>query len=95
MEHLQLLQIRSALAKQNTELTVPQQEQIEQADRVLLAQSDQFLHAIEEIANLASWRQQEEAPPTQWWWYLDVIAHLPMSTYAPATMNPIPEALLA
>jgi len=77
MEHLQLFQIRSKLATVMQKLSPTQQEQVRQADQVLLANADEFLQAIAEIADLASWRVQGNVPPEHWWWYLDVIARLP------------------
>lgn len=79
MEHLQLFQIRSQLAGYLSKLPVTQQNRIRQADQVLLANAEQFLQAINEIADLSSWRSRRNALPTHWWWYLDVIVHLPVN----------------
>jgi hypothetical protein len=79
MEHLQLFQIRSQLADYAEKLSATQQEQLHQADQVLLTNADCFVEAINEIADLSSWRNQRDAPAEHWWWYLDVIVHLPTS----------------
>lgn len=77
MEHLQLFQIRSQLADYVEDLSTSQQEKLRQADQVLLTNADCFLEAINEIADLSSWRNHRNAPSDHWWWYLDVIVHLP------------------
>lgn len=46
-------------------------------ERPELYQAKQFYEAIQEIADLANWRQQQNVPATHWWWYLDTIIQLP------------------
>jgi len=77
MEHLNLLMVRSSMAQAEAELTSAQRLRLEKADRILFAEADRFLQAIQHIADLESWRAQENATPEEWWWYLDVIVHLP------------------
>ena len=79
MEHLDMLLNRSALAEaeRSNLLTVEQRTRLAEADRILAAQAVRFHQAIQRIADLEAWRQQEQAPPEHWWWYLDVIAQLP------------------
>lgn len=77
MEHLNLLQIRSHLADSADELSEAQRGRVRKADQVLFARANDFLDAIQKIADLESWRAQEDVIPTHWWWYLDVIVNLP------------------
>ncbi|NOZ71535.1 MAG: hypothetical protein GXP38_06435 [Chloroflexi bacterium] len=83
MEQLNMLQIRSELARLENELSREQREQLATADKILLRQADQFFESIQGIADLERWRREEKVPPEHWWWYLDVIARLPKNTGAP------------
>jgi len=83
MEHLNLLLVRSSLAQLEAELTDTQRDRLGKADQKLFVQAGRFLHAIQQIADLESWRAQEKATPEQWWWYLDVISHLPVAIGRP------------
>ena len=78
MEHLNLLMIRDRLATLESQLTQVQRRQLSRSDRMLMAQSHEFLQTIHQIADLAAWREQQQATPDHWWWYLDVIAYLPL-----------------
>lgn len=84
MEHLNMLLTRSALAEMERDhlLTSEQGRRLADADRILASQASRFHHAIQRIANLAEWRQQEGAAPEQWWWYLDVLAMTPALAHA-------------
>jgi hypothetical protein len=79
MEHLDMLLVRSELAKaeHGSALTVEQTRRLAEADRILAGQAGRFYQAIRRIADLESWRQQEGSPPQEWWWYLDVLAQVP------------------
>lgn len=79
MEHLDMLLMRSELAKaeHNHALTVEQTRRLAEADRILASQAGRFYQAIRRIADLEAWRQQEGASPQEWWWYLDVLAQAP------------------
>lgn len=89
MEHLNMLLNRSALAEAERHhlLTVEQRARLAEADRILATQAVRFYLAIQRIADLETWRQQEQAPPEQWWWYLDVVAQLPVSANADLTVS--------
>lgn len=84
MEHLDMLLMRSALAKaeRSHALTAEQVRRLAEADRILASQAGRFYQAIRRIADLAVWRQQEGAPPQEWWWYLDVLAQAPVTSQA-------------
>lgn len=94
MEHLQLFQVRSQLANHMQQLSVSQQERIWQADQILLANASLFLQAINEIADLHTWRSQRNTPPEDWWWYLDIIVHLPVSLLSPPAQTALAESVL-
>ena len=80
MEHLDMLLTRSVLAENAQQLTPTQQASLTAADQTLLHYARQFYAAIERMADLTAWREQEQAPSTHWWWYLDVLAQLPEQT---------------
>lgn len=82
MEQLNMLQVRSELARLGDELSDEQRERLVAADRILLQQAEQFFESIQSIADLERWRQEENAPPEHWWWYLDVVAFLTKDTDA-------------
>ncbi len=95
MEHLNLLQIRSKLAALAPELSAAQRERLLKADEELLAKANEFLRAIQQIADLPAWRAQEQVPPTHWWWYLDVIINLPAPILSEARQKRAHEVALA
>ena len=78
MEHLNLLMIRDKLAEMEPRLTRLQRDRLRQADQTLVRLAGHFLQAIQAIADLEAWREQEHATADRWWWYLDVIAYLPL-----------------
>jgi len=83
MEHLDMLMTRSEISRNELHLSDEERERVENADKVLLQNAEQFYDSIRAIADLASWRSDENVPPTHWWWYLDVIVKLPMPVKMP------------
>ena len=79
MEHLDMLQTRSDLARAERagQLDSEQRLRLAEADRILLEQVDRFYNSIKRIADLEMWRRQEDVSPDHWWWYLDVLAQVP------------------
>ena len=77
IEHLDMLRVRSELAKYESELSVEEKMRLLEADRALLRQVRHFYEAIHKIADLESWRRDGDIPITHWWWYLDVLAQIP------------------
>jgi hypothetical protein len=77
MEHLEMLLTRSKIAEVETRLTVEQRARLSEADTLLLRQASAFCQAIQNIADLASWRLEQQVPAAHWWWYLDVLAQVP------------------
>jgi hypothetical protein len=77
MEHLEMLLVRSDIARSEDQLTAEQRARLAKADQALLWQARRFHRAIQRIADLETWRREQDVPPTSWWWYLDVLAQLP------------------
>lgn len=77
IEHLQMLQNRSELAKIETTLTVEERRTLAQADQRLLTHAFEFWKELSRFISLVEEREQHQPPPEQWWWYLDVLAQLP------------------
>ena len=70
-EVLELLDIRSALARREEELNDRQRRTLEEADEVFLRHAAQFHESVMQIANLAEMRKRAMVPPSHWWWYLE------------------------
>lgn len=77
IEHLQMLQNRSELAKIETSLTTEEHHLLAQADQRLLTHAFEFWAELSRFINLVEERERRQPPPEQWWWYLDVLAQLP------------------
>ncbi len=74
VEHLDMLLTRSKIEKNKENLNQEQKKRLDAADQNLIEQSRQFYAAIQEIADLAAWREEKKMPVSHWWWYLDVLA---------------------
>lgn len=74
LKHLDMLIIRSEIARGISHLTIEQYVQLVEADRMLLYQGRRFYQTIQKIGNLAEWRRDENVPVSHWWWYLDALA---------------------
>jgi hypothetical protein len=70
-EVLELLDIRSALARHEEELNDQQRRTLEEADEVFLRHAAQFHESVMQIADLAEMRKRAMVPPSHWWWYLE------------------------
>ena len=70
-EVLELLDIRSRLARQEEVLTEGQRQELEEADSVFLNHAAQFYENVTEVANLKEMRTRAAVPPSHWWWYLE------------------------
>jgi hypothetical protein len=79
MEYLEMLFNRSEIAKIENALSASQKARLAQADQRLVRDAHRFYAAIQSIAHLKSWRDQENVPPDHWWWYLDVLASAPVA----------------
>ena len=70
-EVLELLDIRSALARQEGELSERQQKTLEEADETFLRHAPQFHEQVAQVADLQEMRKRAAVPPSHWWWYLE------------------------
>lgn len=70
-ETLELLDVRSALARREEELTLGERQELEEADGIFLRNAGQFYENIVQVANLVEMRQRAVVPPSHWWWYLE------------------------
>ena len=83
MEHLQMLMRRSEIAKGDRHLTGEQHQRLLHADKLLYQQAQQFYEAIQDVADLSSWRHNQNVGVAHWWWYLDVISQIPVDFVRP------------
>lgn len=75
-EVLDLLDIRSALAYQEGELSEEAKRKLEKADDLFLAHAQQFYVTVTEIADLKAMRKKAAVPPSHWWWYLEKLGRV-------------------
>jgi hypothetical protein len=76
-EHLQMLQIRDALAEQEPLLDPQERQALAAADQRLVEQSAAFYAELSRFIDLAQHRQERQIASSHWWWYLDVLVQLP------------------
>jgi hypothetical protein len=70
-EILEILDIRSEIAKKERDLSPEERKKLEAADGIFLKNAAKFFAAISEIANLVEMRERAKVPPSHWWWYLE------------------------
>ena len=75
-EILELLDIRSEIARREKELLLEERENLEAANGIFLKNAAKFFAAIYEIADLAEVRQRANVSPSHWWWYLEKLAYM-------------------
>ncbi len=75
-EILELLDIRSEIARRETELSPEERKKLETADGVFLKNAAKFFAAISKIADLAEMRGRADVSPSHWWWYLEKLAYM-------------------
>jgi hypothetical protein len=82
LEHLNMLLNRTEIENSKQLLSGEQLERLAAADQQLAQRITDFYMAIEQIADLAQWRENTDPPPAHWWWYLDVLVYAwpPMQT---------------
>jgi len=89
IEHLQMLETRSELAKVEQQLTSKERKALAEADRRLATNAAHFLAELSRFVNLAEERRQRQPEPNEWWWYLDILIRapaLPKRPYQPGTV---------
>ena len=70
-EVLDLLDVRSALALGEGELSEEARKELEEADGLFLQHAGQFYEQVVQVANLTEMRKQATVLPSHWWWYLE------------------------
>lgn len=75
-EILELLDIRSEIARKERELSLEEKKKLETADGIFLKNAAKFFTAISEIADLAEMREKANVSPSHWWWYLEKLAYM-------------------
>jgi hypothetical protein len=73
-EVLELLDVRSALARQEGELNKEARKKLEEADGLFLKNARQFYEAVARVADLEEMRRRAAVSPSHWWWYLEKLA---------------------
>jgi hypothetical protein len=74
-EILEILDIRSEIARKEKELSLEEKKKLEIADGIFLKNAAKFFAAISEVADLAEMRKRVNASPSHWWWYLEKLAY--------------------
>lgn len=80
MEHLEMLMARSEIARHESHLSNEERQRLLNADKLLRQHAHLFYQSIQQIADLASWRQDANVPAAHWWWYIDVITQMRKQT---------------
>ena len=70
-EVLELLDVRSSLAAQESQLDVKQRALLEEADTVFLRHAPMFYESVTALGDLSDLRRRAAAPCSHWWWYLE------------------------
>ena len=72
-EVLEILDMRSNLARFENGLTVNEKESLEEADEILFDNLKAFYETIQEIGHLPEFRKRAKALPSHWWWHMEKI----------------------
>jgi len=70
-ELLELLDLRSEIARGEHNLDEEERKQLEEADQCFLKHARRIYAGIAEVADLAEMRRRAGALPAHWWWYLE------------------------
>lgn len=70
-EVLELLDVRSALAKLDAELEEEERLKLEEADDCFLSNANIFYESLLKVTDLAEMRKRVKVSPSHWWWYID------------------------
>ena len=73
-EVLELLDVRSRLATEESELDEAQRAQLEDADSVFLRYTPMLYERVIALGDLAHLRRRAAVPCSHWWWYLEKLA---------------------
>ncbi len=70
-EVLELLDIRSQIARREVELDRAQRDHLEEADSVFLRNAPSLYESVATLGDLRELRRRAAAPCSHWWWYLE------------------------
>ena len=76
-EVLELLDVRSALARWEGKLSDYTRKKLEEADAVFLRHAGQFYTSIAQVTSLEAMRERASVSASHWWWYLDTEIRCP------------------
>jgi len=77
IEHLQMLETRSQLAKVEPTLSAAERQALAEADNQLATQAEKFLLELNRFVDLVQERRRRQPGPDEWWWYLDILVLAP------------------
>ena len=78
-EVLEMLDLRSRLARRENELSSAHQAQLEEADTVFLDHAPSFFDSVGAVGKLSELRRRASAPCSHWWWYLEKLVGLELA----------------
>ncbi len=78
-EILEMLDVRSRLARREDDLNSADQARLEEADTVFLENAPSFFDRVDAVGNLSQLRRRASAPCSHWWWYLEKLAGLELA----------------
>ena len=73
-EVLELLDVRSRVAAQESELDAAGRARLEEADTLFLRHAPKFHQSVAALGDLGDLRRRASAPCSHWWWYLEKLA---------------------
>jgi hypothetical protein len=75
-EVLELLDLRTRIAKLEADLTEDQMKRLEEADSLFLKNISSFYDRLCQVGDLAQMREQAGISPSHWWWYLEKLVQV-------------------
>ncbi len=75
-EILELLDLRSVLARQEDTLSEEEKQVLEEADSLFLEAAARLYASVVCVADLEAIRKQATVPPSHWWWRLEKLARV-------------------
>ncbi len=74
-EVLELLDVRSRIALQESELDAAARAELEEADSQFLGHAGRFYESASPLGDLKDHRRRASVPCSHWWWYLEKLVH--------------------
>ena len=75
-EILELLDLRSRIAKFETDLAAEERKRLEEADSLFLSNAGRFYESLSQVADLSEMRERAGTLPSHWWWYLEKLVRV-------------------